>query len=222
MSYYSLNDFIINGFYGTYVDTDNVSRHYYKLLSDLTRRIYNWKYDSNDYHIKEKLKSLYGAKIFNTKENKTMTNFQWISSNKERYNEFIDDYKRLSLRNFYKKYGIVGVSDTILFDVLNWLKEERVPPKTECYDFYKLVKFVSNPALFSLDETIDILYNIGKLDNYRYHKGYGEYSVAVKKDNAIDVIFNSKLRVNRKSLVTERLNALPVLNLDLTQASPTA
>ena len=151
-----------------------------------------------------------------------MTNFQWISSNKERYDEFIDDYTQLPLRNFYKKYGITDVSDAIIVDVLNWLKEERVPPKTECYDLYKLIKFVSNPALFASDETTFILFNIVKLDNFRYHKGYGKYSVAVKKDNAIDVIFNSNLRANRKSLVTERLNALPVIKLDLTQASPMA
>ncbi len=217
-----LNNFIVNGLYGMYIDTDTVSRHYYKSLYDLTRRIFKYQYDNNDYHIKQKLNSIYGRKIFNTKENKTMTNFQWLISNEERKKEFIKDANCAHWTDFYAKYGIEVKNNSAIADVFEWLFKEKTPPKTECYDLYKLIKFVSNPALFSTDETTDTLFYIVKLDNFRYHKGYGEYSVAVKKDNAIDIIFNGKLRANRKSLVTEKLKDLPVIKLDLTQASPTA
>lgn len=201
--------------YTAHIDTDTASRHYYKTLYDLTRRIFKYQYVNNDYHTKEKLNSIYGVKIFNTKENKIMTNFQWISSNEERVKEFMKDADKLSIPNFYDKYGIPNIYASSVSDVFKWLLMERVPLKTECYDLYKLIKFVSNPALFSSEETTDILFYIVKLDNFRYHKGYGEYSVAVKKDNAIDIIFNGKLRANRKSLVTERLKLLSVINLDL-------
>ena len=157
--------------------------------------------------------------MFNTKENKTMTNFQWIASNEERIKEFIKDADGPLYRTFYKKYGIEDKYGSTVSDVFDWLLKEEYLPKTECYDLYKLIKFVSNPSLFSTEETTDILFYIVKLDNFRYNKGYGEYSVAVKKDNVIDIIFNGKLRANRKSLVTEKLNALPVIKLDLNDAA---
>ena len=210
---YDINDRIKYSLYGIYFED------YYNSLYDLSQSIYNWK---NADYIKQKLNSIYGRKIFNKKENETMTNFQWLSSNEERVKEFINDADKLSMRDFYAKYGITDKYDSSISDTFEWLLKEKTLPKTECYDLYKLIKFVSNPALFSSEETTFILFNIVKLDNFRYHKGYGEFSVAVKRDNAIDVIFNSNLRANRKSLVTERLNALPVLKLDLTQASPMA
>lgn len=206
---YDINDRIKYSLYGIYFED-------YNSLYDLTQRVYNWK---NADYIKQKLNSIYGRKIFNKKENKTMTNFQWIASSEERAKEFITDADNQYFRDFYNKYGIEDKHKCTVSDVFDWLLKERVPPKTECYDLYKLIKFVSNPALFSSDETTDILFYIVKLDNFRYHKGYGEYSVAVKKDNAIDIIFNGKLRANRKSLVTEKLKDLPVIKLDLNDAA---
>ncbi len=199
---YELNSRIKASSYGIYFED------YYNYLFDLTQRIF-----------KQNLNSIYGRKIFNKKENKTMTNFQWIASNEERTKEFIKDADNQYFRDFYSKYGIEDKHKCTVSDVFDWLLKEKTPPKTECYDLYKLIKFVSNPALFSTDETTDILFYIVKLDNFRYHKGYGEYSVAVKKDNAIDIIFNGKLRANRKSLVTEKLKDLPVIKLDLNDAA---
>ena len=207
---------IINCFYGTYIDTDTVTKHYYEILNGLIRRMYNWKYDINDYHIKEKLNSIYGRKIFNTKENKTMTNFQWITGNDTRKEEFLNDIKSISYTEYYRKYGIKRKHQTVSADIFEWFISEYKPPKTVCVDVYKVIKFISNPALFNIEETQNISADLYTLDRYLYQKDIENDSLAIIASNIYEIIMDNTREI-RRSLVEKEWNKVSKIDLDLSE-----
>ena len=200
---------VLNGLYGSYIDTYELITHKYfsDYLNALCNRI-----------CKTALNSIYGKSVTYKKENKTMTNFQWITGNDTRKEEFLNDIKGISFTECYSKYGIKPKYATISADVFEWLLSEYKPPKTECIDLYKLIKFANNPALFNLDESAKITSELYKLDRYLYCKDVENDSYVVKRSNAFDVII-SNTRQTRKSLIETEFDKLPKSTFNLSEQS---
>ena len=198
---------VLNGLYGSYIDTDNWITHKYfsDYLNALCCRIF-----------KTELNSLYGKSITYEKENKTMTNYQHLTSNENTLNEFKRDILKGDFIGLYKKYGIKQSNQLISADIFDWLIEDYIPPKTECIDLYKLIKFANNPALFNLDESAKITSELYKLDRYLYCKDVENDSYVVKRSNAFDVII-SNTRQTRKSLIETEFDKLPKSTFNLSE-----